>query len=361
MLALCNVLLSSNGACEDIRIGALFSLSGYAALAGQDELDGVTLAVEELNDDARFAERKIRLFIEDNRSEKATTAAAIKKLIGVDGVSAIVGPNWAEFAEVAAPIAQLNGIPLVTPSGWSKNLTRGREYVFSALEGHPIIVKPLVDYIVEQRPKEITAFVAANEYFESLYDSILQNLSAHSLRVNKLIRVSPTETDFRSALLQLKARDCDVVLNLLAEGVGLSSFYKQVRELKVSAKIFSGNSISFDHGNLANLNLANGTVFVDYVDASTEAFKRRFNARFKRDPLPTASRAFDVMKAVAESALMCGTSGVRMRGCLTNVSFDGASGPFSFNIDRNFRISAPPSRVYEVRDGRIVPQSLLSP
>ncbi len=351
-------LLHSSGLCAEttrpvIRIGAVFSLSGYAALAGQDELDGVIMAAEELNGQEPFAGNQIELIKEDNRSDQGATVAAVQKLVGVDRVAAIVGPNWAEFAEIAAPIAQSNKVPLVTPSGWSENLTKGREFIFSGLENHPSIVKPLVDLIVEQRSRKITALVATNQYFESIFDSISQHLSAHSISIDRVIRVNPAETDFRSVLLQLKAREGDLIINLLAEGVGLSSFYKQVRELRISTKIYSGNAISYDEGILNNLELVEGTIFFDYIDPSTDEFKQRFQRRFARKPMPGAARAYDAMKAIGEAATKCGPSSDQIAKCLTHITFKGASGPFGFDVDRNFKVAVTPSRLYEVRNGKI--------
>lgn len=336
-----------------IRMGAVFALSGYAALAGQDELDGVVMAVDDINEQNRFAGKRIELATEDNRSDRGATVSAVQKLIGIDDVNAIIGPNWIEFTEVAAPIAQTNKIPLVTPSGWSENLTKGREFVFSGLENHPSIVKPLVDLIVKERPQRVTAFVATNQYFESIFDSISKQLETHSIHLTTIVRVNPDQTEFRPLLLQYKAQSGDLILNLLAEGIGLSSFYKQIRELRISSPVYSANSISYDEGMLSNLRVAEGTIFFDYIDPSSDDFKRRFEGRFKRKPLPSAARAYDAMKAVGEAALKCGTSPDQIARCLTHVTFAGASGPFGFDGDRNFKVVASPSRLYQIRNGKI--------
>lgn len=350
-----NCLTVSIGYAQEIKIGALFSLTGYAAIAGKDELDGVILAVEEKNLQGGISGKRIVLISEDNRSDQRATTTGLQKLIGIDNVAAIIGPNWTEFTEIAAPIAQRNKVLLLTPSGWSKNLIKDRDYVFSSLENHLSIVKPLTELIIKKQPKKITAFVAANQYFESLFENISDEIGSKSMAISKVVKVNPSDTEFRTSLLQINATSDDVILNFLAEGVGLSAFYRQIREMKIPAQIYSANSIRYDNAFLSNLSAAEGTIFFDYVDPSTEDFKLRFEERFKRKPIPGAARAYDAMNAILQAAKECGTSSEDIKRCLPTISFKGASGAFGFDADRNFTVTAAPSRLYIVKDGSIQP------
>ena len=69
--------------------------------------------------------------------------------------------------------------------------------------------------------------------------------------------------------------------------------------------------------------------------------------------MPGAARAYDVVNAIRRAALKCGTSSDQIRDCLRQVAFVGDSGPFEFDIERNFKVTATPSRLYEVRNGKI--------
>jgi hypothetical protein len=47
-----------------------------------------------------------------------------------------------------------------------------------------------------------------------------------------------------------------LIINLLAESIGLSSFYKQVGELRISTPAYSDHSSSYEEGMLSNLSAA---------------------------------------------------------------------------------------------------------
>ena len=65
---------------DPVRIGALFPLSGWAAMGGKTEFGAVQLAVEEINRSGGISGRKVELVLEDNRSLFKDTATAFAKL-----------------------------------------------------------------------------------------------------------------------------------------------------------------------------------------------------------------------------------------------------------------------------------------
>ena len=97
-----------------IKIGALFALSGWAAIGGRSELNATTMAIDEINAAGGVLGRPIELVVEDNRSDLRATVSAVIKLKNIDSVPVIFGPNWAEFADVAAPVFESSKVIMLT-------------------------------------------------------------------------------------------------------------------------------------------------------------------------------------------------------------------------------------------------------
>ncbi|RME58353.1 MAG: amino acid ABC transporter substrate-binding protein, partial [Candidatus Dadabacteria bacterium] len=134
-----------------LNVGAIFSLSGYGSIGGQDELKGLQLAIEEENKKGitlpNGRKAFINLVVEDNNSSTRQTLSALTKLIKLSKTYFIIGPNWAEFSEVAASVAQREGVLLISTTGYTPNLAKGKPYVFTCMSSWKDQVKPLVRYI----------------------------------------------------------------------------------------------------------------------------------------------------------------------------------------------------------------------
>lgn len=79
-LTLASVLVHAE---EPIRIGAIFSMSGYGA-DGIAELNGVLMAQEQINSAGGARGQPLEIIVEDNRSESKTTTSAFYQ--GVSGL-----------------------------------------------------------------------------------------------------------------------------------------------------------------------------------------------------------------------------------------------------------------------------------
>jgi branched-chain amino acid transport system substrate-binding protein len=339
---------------KPLRIGALFSLSGYGVQGGTAELNGALLAVEEINSSGGVQKRKIELVTEDFRSDLRSVATAMQKLASVDEVPVVLGPNWSEFSEVAASIAQQHKVVGITASGYTPTLTKDREYFFSALERHSALVEPLCRYISVQKPKKLAALVMENSFHQSIFSALKQQLTEMGIDIWRVDSITSGTKDFRASIARMKAAGVDgVIIMLLHDGTDYA-FLKQARELKLGVPIYSGNSILFDPSFKQSPEIAEGVVLFDYSIPSSNDFLERYRSRFKSDPLPNSARVYDLVFAIKQAAERCGDSSEQIRRCLAEGSYEGISGRIEFDSDRNLKITAPISKLFRMTDGRPV-------
>ncbi len=82
--------LSQAAGEEPIRIGVISSLSGPFAQLGEDGVDGVKIALEEIGN--KIDGREIQLFIEDGAADPSTAIEKARALVNRDKVQLILGP-----------------------------------------------------------------------------------------------------------------------------------------------------------------------------------------------------------------------------------------------------------------------------
>lgn len=341
---------------EPIQIGALFSLSSWGAEGGQQELNGIRMAEDEINSNGGIAGKKIELIIEDNQSNLKQTASAFQKLVHVDRVPVVLGPNWVEFLEIVAPLAERFKVPFISASGYSESSLKSGDFTFSlwASPGHA--TSGLAKEISRQGVKKVAILLTVNSYYEGLYRALSKQLKELDVAVGEPMRFQEGEFDYRSTLGQLSRSKPDAVVAFLLEGGEIAAFLKQRAELDFKLPIYSANAISFDSITQSNLSIAEGVVFFDYFVPGGEKFHRQYRERFNSEPGFGSAKAYDSLFLVKKAIEQCGETPKEIRECLSKVNYEGISGKISFLPGGAIDLEGKESTyLLKVQNAKIVP------
>jgi branched-chain amino acid transport system substrate-binding protein len=111
------------GATATIKVGEVDPLTGGVSQFGIGCHQGFVLAFEELNAEGGILGQKIELVTEDDQSKPGQSATAVRKLITQDKVVALLGDATSSATLEAAPIAQADKIPMITPTATNPRIT----------------------------------------------------------------------------------------------------------------------------------------------------------------------------------------------------------------------------------------------
>ena len=82
-----------------IKVGAAHAVTGPIALYGEPIVNGIKLAIKQVNSSAYIGEgRSLELVVEDTMGDKKQAISAFEKLIKQDKVAAILGPTLSNSA-----------------------------------------------------------------------------------------------------------------------------------------------------------------------------------------------------------------------------------------------------------------------
>jgi branched-chain amino acid transport system substrate-binding protein len=113
-----------------ILIGAYGPLTGGMATQGISTQNGIAMAQDKVNNTGGVLGRKIRVIVEDDRGLPEEAQTVVARLITKYGVSAILGETTSSRTLAAAPIAQQNHIPMITPDATNPRVTKVGDYIF---------------------------------------------------------------------------------------------------------------------------------------------------------------------------------------------------------------------------------------
>lgn len=209
-LALPGAALAQSG--EPIVIGTLTPLTGAGGAYGPSMRDAVAGVVERVNEAGGVLGRPIELVSEDSQTSPEAAVRAARKLIDVDGVSAIMG-TWASSVTTAvAPLAWESDVMLFTVSGADSitQLPHGG-YIARTQPNSKLQIEVAGKFMLEQGGSRWAWIGPQTPFAQSSIDILQGQADEAGLSFESLIYEADKST-YRSEVDQILRADPDFVM-----------------------------------------------------------------------------------------------------------------------------------------------------
>ena len=327
---------------EPLKVGVMVPLSGDAASYGTSVRQGAELAVQELGLE------NVELVFEDSKCEGKDAAAAVSKLINIDGVDAIIGELCSGATLAAAPVAEGASKVMISPASMAPTVSDAGDYIFRTVPSDAS--QGLFGaQLAKDRGFERMAVLYTNDDYGVGFDAVLKERApALGVSVVASEAVERKTVDLRTQLTKIKGANPDVVYIISISPDTAAAALKQIKELELNVAVIGSEGLKADEVVAGAQGGAEGLI-VTAVSAGTEAFTAAHNAAYGADPGPFSAQSYDALHALVQAHASEG----ELKDALYNVSFDGVSGPIAF--DENGDIEAS-YQVFEVKDGAFIAQ-----
>src|SRR5699024_1445370 len=267
---------SSNGAGGDgdIKIGALFPLTGDLALLGEESFRGVELAVEEFNENGGLDGREVKI-VKGDAVDPDDAQAEANRLINQENIQTIVGSYSSGVAFAASEVAERNDALFWELGAVADNITdRGYE---SLIRINPpasmfsvVHINFIKNVIADELGKDVSDLKVAIAHEDSSYGTTIAD-EAEKLAKEEGINIvssqpySSSSNDLSSVILNIKKAEPDVLITVsYANDAILIS--RQMSELNVDVPVFIGSG--------------GGHTLTDFVDAVGDRAEGILNVDF---------------------------------------------------------------------------------
>lgn len=341
------VLLVPVAACgpaepETIKIGVVMDLSGDLAPMGARMLNGARLAAEEINAAGGVLGKDVELVEEDGKTDPSAGLDRVKKLIEIDGVQVIVGPMISGTSKLAIPYAKEHAVPCITMSATAFELSEldGTEWFFRACLLDDAQGRVLSQVVMDGGYSKLATIVLNNLYGKGVQKALVEGLQEKGWKGQVVAEVEYDEAkkDYRTELGQIKDSSPDVVLLVSYADDGIIIF-KQALEMGLDSVAWLGCDGNYGSGLFKEPRSAEfmekaivaGTRTVGF-GSTYEQFVAKYTAEFGEAPEIYCDTTYDAVQAAAKAIKQAGKyDGAAIRSALTTLSFEGASGPISFD------------------------------
>jgi branched-chain amino acid transport system substrate-binding protein len=210
----------------EIKVGALYPITGTNASAGEDTLNGVKLAAQILNgehpdiDLPKMTVGRVVLEIADTAGNPETGAADVDRLVGSEKVAAIVGAYQSAVTLTASQRAERYGVPFITGTSSSTTLTqRGLKWFFRTGPSDLIFAETYFAWlrtIADAHPVERAVILHTNDTFGNDGADVIKQVAAdNGTTIVDDISFPPGAADLTSQVQNLRRQDPDAVFVLM--------------------------------------------------------------------------------------------------------------------------------------------------
>jgi len=340
---------------EEIKIGAIFALTGDAAMYGESAKNGLELAIEELN--KKLLDKKITVVYEDNQGDPSKAVSSFQKLADVDKVKYIIGPLGTPEVLAVAPIAEKKKIIILTPTSSGPQLTQAGDYIFRNCMSDLIEGAALAEFVFKElKTRTAGILYINNDYGIGLRDAFKKRFDVLGGEILAEESFRRGDTDFRTQLLKIKFKNPRVLL--LTGYAEMGRILKQARELGIEIQVVSTSNFEMPEileiaGNAAeNIYYTYQGFDIESEEEVVKKFTNSYRAKYNKDPDIFAALTYDAMKILAKAIERGGTDVENVKKELYGIkNFIGVTGKTSF--DKNGDVIKPIG-IKKVEDGKFI-------
>ena len=346
-----------------VKIGHAGPLTVKTPHLGKDDENGVALAVAQANDKKIKIGGKLvkfEMMSEDDQGDPKIGSTVAQKLIDAK-VIAVIGHLNSGVAIPASEAYEKVGIPMISGSATNPTLTdRGLKNTFRTVARDDQQGPAIATYIASEiKAKKVSLIDDKTAYGEGLANEVEKTLKGAKVTIVGRERTTDTETDFKSILTKIKAKNPDVIFHGGMDQTA-GPMMKQARELGIKSIFVFGDGACTEEMFVKAQDAANGLVCsqagLPSQAASTE-FLASFKAKFG-DVKQYAPYYYDATNAVIEAIKKADSvDPLKFGPELFNVSFTGATGKVEFDA-KGDRKDAEVT-IFKMADGKLMPVSIV--
>jgi branched-chain amino acid transport system substrate-binding protein len=328
--------MAQDKAADKLKIGLITTLSGPPAAIGQQQRNGLTLALKELG--GKLGGRDVELLVQDDELKPDVAVSKVKAFIERDKVDFVVGPVFSNIlAAILKPVTE-SGTFMISPNAGTSSFA-GKDCnpnLFVVSYQNDQNAETMGKYAQDSGLKKV--FLMAPNY-QAGKDELAGFKRYYKGEVADEVYVPLNQLDYAAELSKIAAASPDGIFVFLPGGMGVN-FVKQFRQAGLADKVKFLSAFTVDEGTLpaqqdAALGFFGGSNWAPNMDTpQNKAFVAAYEKEYGAVPATYAFQAYDAIMLL-DSALKVTKGDTSnkdaLRAALKKADFKSIRGDFKFN------------------------------
>jgi len=356
------------GAAEELKIGALLSVTGPAAFLGAPEARTLEMLTEQVNARGGIAGHKVKLIVKDTGASPEKAVSFARQLIDEEKVFAIIGPSTSGETMAVKPIAEEGKTLLISLAAAEVIVNPVASHVFKTAQKDSHAAALIFQDMKRRGITRIAVFSSNTGFGKAGKEQIAKLAPEYGIQIVLDEVYDKAATDLSAEATKLKGASAQAVLNWSIEPAQ-SILVKNIRQLGLTIPIYQSHGF----GNLAYAkaagSAAEGVIFPlgrlavadalpagDPQKAVLVAYRDAYQKRYGEEVSGFGGYAWDAFQLLAAAVEKVGLDRAKVRTALENTQgFVGQSGVFRFSASDHNGLGLDSFEMLTVKDGKFVP------
>ncbi len=340
---------------DTIKIGALGPLTGEVASYGTATINGVNLAIEEINANGGIDGKQIEIVQYDTKGDKTETINIYNRLRDQDEVVAVIGGVVSGETLAIKDIATSDNMPLITATSTALEVTEEGSTVFRVCYTDPYQGAAAAKFSIETLGAKSVGILYNTDdaYSVGVTDVYAKAFEDAGLKVTNKLGYPKGEGDFSALLTQVQESNPDIIF--------LPDYYDKVGKITTQIRrmglkqdvvgVDGWDSVEKDYAEQVE-----GYYFVNHFaktdpDEVVQNFISGYQKKYKSEPNSFAALGYDTAYVLTEAIKAAGsTDSQAILDQLATADHKGVTGNIRF--DKKGDVSQKDITIIQIKAGK---------
>lgn len=331
------VAVLSGCSIRPLKLGVALPLSGAGTARGQEILNAVMLAVDDVNKAGGIKGRKVELAIQDDRDLPEQGRSAAQKLIDQD-VIGVIGHYSSDVTLEALPVYVEAQTALISPSVTLSKVPHEGQFFFRTIGDNRLQTETVAQFIRTGQYQRVAVVSNSSLFGKDLAETLMQTLQKETGPTLKLYEDQP-------ALIDTLLKELPELVFYAGGYRDAALFLQRLREKSSTIDFVGGNSLHDpEFIRLAGMVNIQRSWIISDVSPLDSDFASRYQQRFGQPGL-FSPYAYDATRLLLQAAEGARGKPVAVTEALRRMaSYEGLTGTMTVNPG----LGATASQSYEM-------------
>ncbi len=332
-------LFKPNLFAQDLKFSIPLPLTGSNASFGEIEKNSYGIAMEEINAKGGIKGKKVLLEFEDSQGKPEVSRSIAEKLIDVKKQSVIFGEYSSACSKAVAALAEERKTPYLVVTGATDDITQQKyKYVFRMNPTNAYYASGMMSFLKEVvKPTTMAILYESSDFGTSGADEMVKQCEKLGIKVLVKEKYEKGAVDFKPILSKVKSERPDVIY-MVSYVMDASLLMKQIKELRIDAKLFAGGAAGFaipefiQNAKDAGEYVVTATLWSTQVAyPGAKEFAEKYKKAFKAYPSYHGAEAYSALFIIKDVLTRAkSTTSDDIRVAMKGTNMETAFGPIKF-------------------------------
>ncbi len=313
------------GPAGSAKIGALMPTTGGLQVYGEASINGLRLAIDEVNAAGGAFDGAVELVFGDTQTNPQAGVDAAKRLVSTERVAGLVGAlSSGVTIPIASSVSSVEGVPQISNASTSPVITglADNDFLFRTVPHDALQGVILADVMKQKGIDKVSVIYINNDYGQGLAEALEESYGG---TITGMVAYEEKQASYRGELLKAKEGGADTLVLIGYPGDGIPILRQSLEEGVFDSFVFTDGLKAQEVVDAIGgpLDAAFGTApSADPDSAAAKRFREMYEAKFgELPPQPFIDSSYDAGILLSLAIHKAGsTDGAAVRDALREVA-----------------------------------------